>query len=353
MDYTAYTADAYSVLSNFATPFSGMAVNMDTNQLNLHTTGYSSVAYNNLMEAIYYIPYYASLDSLTAEHMTNIKTEKPYVETSVAFATNSVSQISAAVSAVRASLVVGDLYKLKADEIAPIVAKINKALTPVQYANRELVRAYETIGANFSAQGEIDMAIAEAYVAQADAVAALEAAGKLARAANSDPTNKEKAAAAEQGIAQMKEVFATYTAKAEATEALFKAQAEAAKTAAQGYACKTLYEEIAQIYADNGITPTTDSSKWAAQKSILLHKAEEMLMQDMPVIPVIFTQNAVLSSELLTKINYRYTPYYTPYYFTKTSLKDYQDYMYYSELEKDNVSIFSEFPNIPWDKIGK
>ena len=76
-------------------------------------------------------------------------------------------------------------------------------------------------------------------------------------------------------------------------------------------------------------------------------------MTDMPVIPVIFTKNAMISREELLDLNDSFEPLYTPYNFTTSSLKNYNSYKYYSEIEKAEVSIFSEFPNIPWDKVGK
>ena len=61
-DYNAFSVDAYSVLANFATAFSGMANDLNTTVLTPHRTGYQNDAYNTLMEAIYYVPYFASLD---------------------------------------------------------------------------------------------------------------------------------------------------------------------------------------------------------------------------------------------------------------------------------------------------
>lgn len=64
-DYNAYSADAYSMLANYAFSFSGMAMTLDplteTYTLNGHVSGYNNEKYNHLMEAIYYLPYYASL----------------------------------------------------------------------------------------------------------------------------------------------------------------------------------------------------------------------------------------------------------------------------------------------------
>ena len=56
----------------------------------------------------------------------------------------------------------------------------------------------------------------------------------------------------------------------------------------------------------------------------LLHEAEEILMEEMPIIPIIFNQNATLTSGELSKIKYTY---YGEPIFTKTKLKDYLQYI--------------------------
>lgn len=53
----------------------------------------------------------------------------------------------------------------------------------------------------------------------------------------------------------------------------------------------------------------------------LLHEAEEILLADMPVIPVIFNMNATMQSEELSKID---VTYYQTNVFTKTKLKGYK-----------------------------
>ena len=178
-DYTAYSADAYSVLSNFALSFGGMALDKDYN-LVPGLSGYNSDEYNTLMEAVYYIPYFASL------------TEDDYT----------------------------------------------------------FLGLYDT---------------AEEF--------------------------------------------------------------------------KTLYNKIKDIYTENGITPTTNSKEWSKQKNILLHKAEELLMEDMPVIPVLFNENAVLMSKDLSKVT---QTYYIPAYFPKAKLKNYKDY----------VPVLESFPAVDWSKKG-
>ena len=182
-DYNAYSVDAWSVLSSFANPFSGMQLDMNDSSnyfLHPHSTGYNSQAYNDLMEAIYYIPYYANLSENNYEFL--------------------------------------GLYD-----------------TPEEFA--------------------------------------------------------------------------------------------------------ALYQRVKAIYDEYGITPSTKSSDWTKQKATLLHKAEEMLLKDMPVIPVVFHQNAVMISKELKNVT---ATYYIPAYFRKTSLKSYLDY----------VPVFENFPNLDWSKKG-
>ncbi len=66
-----------------------------------------------------------------------------------------------------------------------------------------------------------------------------------------------------------------------------------------------------------------------AQKDIvaraaILHDAEKILLDDMPIIPIIFNQNATLTSGELSKIK---TTYYCPALFAKAKLKDYELYL--------------------------
>ncbi len=182
-DYNAYSADAWSVLSSFANPFSGMKLNMDdpsNYHLYSHSTGYNSQTYNDLMEAIYYIPYYASLAENDSEFL--------------------------------------GLYD-----------------TPEEFSD--------------------------------------------------------------------------------------------------------LYQRIKAVYNQYGITPSKKSSDWTKQKATLLHAAEELLLEDMPVIPVVFHQNAVMVSKELKSVT---ATYYIPAYFRKTNLKKYADY----------IPVLENFPNVDWSKLG-
>ncbi len=60
-----------------------------------------------------------------------------------------------------------------------------------------------------------------------------------------------------------------------------------------------------------------------AERSRLLHDAEELLMKDLPVIPIVYNLDVNLVSDELSKLEFTY--YGTPV-FTKTQLKDYQQY---------------------------
>ena len=191
-DYTAFSADAYSVLSSFAKSFAGMAVDMksDTYELAPHRTGYDSKEYNDLMEAIYYVPYFASL-------------------------------------------------------------------------NREN-------SSNFL------------------------------------------------GIYETKEEF------------------------------QAVYDAVKAVYDKYGITPTTKVDEWKNQKATLLHKAEELLLTDLPVIPVLFNQHAdVYNEEQLTDLT---SSYYVPTIFTEAMLDNYLNYTYYNKQNK-LTSIFATFPIVEWNKI--
>jgi hypothetical protein len=190
-DYTAFSPDAFSVLSGFAKSFAGMKFDMETYILEPHRTGYDSQEYNNLMEAIYYIPYFANLNRETSSDFLGI-----------------------------------------------------------------------------------------------------------------------------------------YDTKAE-----FQAT----------------YDAVKAIYDANGISPTTDSKEWKDQKAHLLHRAEEMLLTDLPVIPVLFTQHAsVYNDEFLKDMT---SDYYVPNLFTETMLEDYLDYTYINKQGK-LTSIFANFPDVEWNKAG-
>ena len=59
-------------------------------------------------------------------------------------------------------------------------------------------------------------------------------------------------------------------------------------------------------------------------RATLLHEAEDILLADMPVIPVVFNMNATMQSKELSKVK---TTYYQTTVFTKTKLKNYEQYL--------------------------
>lgn len=116
-----------------------------------------------------------------------------------------------------------------------------------------------------------------------------------------------------------------------------------------------LYDAIKAIYDENGITPSTKAKDWEKQRAMLLHKAESILAEDLPVIPVVFNQNATLCSKKLTDVK---SDYYVPSLFKTAKLKNYEKYSFKQTtydaegyfVSEENVSIFAEFPIVPDDE---
>ena len=81
------------------------------------------------------------------------------------------------------------------------------------------------------------------------------------------------------------------------------------------------YKAVTKVYAKYQIEPTENSADWEKQKAALLHAAEQLLMEELPVIPIVFNKQAVLASKNLSKLS---SNYYVPTLFTKAKLKDYK-----------------------------
>ncbi len=81
-----------------------------------------------------------------------------------------------------------------------------------------------------------------------------------------------------------------------------------------GYNCAEYNEKIEAAFA------TTN----AKDRAKLLHEAEEILVRDMPVIPIVFNQNATLTSKEISKYSF---DYYGAPNFAKLKLKNYEDYI--------------------------
>jgi ABC-type transport system substrate-binding protein len=74
----------------------------------------------------------------------------------------------------------------------------------------------------------------------------------------------------------------------------------------------------------NALIEQAFAEKDKAKQAELLHQAEEMLLEDMPIIPVIFNQDAYVISGELSKVS---SSYFANRIFTKTKLKDYEKYL--------------------------
>ena len=61
-----------------------------------------------------------------------------------------------------------------------------------------------------------------------------------------------------------------------------------------------------------------------AEQTALLHEAEAMLLADMPVIPILFNENATLQSKSLSGVDFTY---YGTGIFSKAKLKNWEAYL--------------------------
>ena len=61
-----------------------------------------------------------------------------------------------------------------------------------------------------------------------------------------------------------------------------------------------------------------------AKRNELLHEAEEILLDKMPVIPILFNRSASLASSKLKRVYYDYYGYAV---FTRTELRNYHKYL--------------------------
>ena len=83
---------------------------------------------------------------------------------------------------------------------------------------------------------------------------------------------------------------------------------------------------VGAVYEQYGVDPNGDIEK---AKATLLHEAEKLLMEDMPIIPVVFNQNATIGTKQLKGVD---SDLYVSYEFSGAKLKNYADYV--ADFEK-------------------
>ncbi len=350
LDANAFTADAYSMLSNYAYAFSGSFYADAENEVyeyDTHITGYNSVDYNVLMEAIYYIPYFASVDTLDSDYMSAHLETKPYEASAIA----TIRKFSVAVATAKAALNDANANLNPEDQTATVeINTINQSVKLISEQVSAMETAAKTAAKDIVAAGVSDELIATIETANKNVSTEVTSALALIATAEKDCAAANKAATADKDAAIAKALESAKAALTAAKAVATKAEASVAATEAakEGASKQTLKEAIQAIYTANGITPSTKESDWNKQKSILLHEAEELLMEDLPVIPVVYNQNAVLVHKDLSRVD---ATYYVPAYFRKTKLKNYNKYYYYDQEEEIDISIFKSFPEIKWDEI--
>ena len=81
-----------------------------------------------------------------------------------------------------------------------------------------------------------------------------------------------------------------------------------------GYDSEEYNDKIGEAFEEKDVAARAD----------ILHEAEKMLLEDMPVIPIIFNKQATLMNDDLSKVK---TTYYVPAIFTDAKLKDWENYI--------------------------
>lgn len=84
---------------------------------------------------------------------------------------------------------------------------------------------------------------------------------------------------------------------------------------------QAVLDSVSAVYTENNINTTKNL---ADGRATLLHAAEKLLMEDLPIIPVIFNKNAVLGSSKLSGVK---SDLYVSYNFRKAKLSKYQQYL--------------------------
>ena len=76
--------------------------------------------------------------------------------------------------------------------------------------------------------------------------------------------------------------------------------------------------------AYNDLIDAAFAEKDVAKRAEILHEAEALLLEEMPVIPILFNRTASMSSSLLKRV---YNDYYGYAVFTRTELRNYRDHL--------------------------
>ena len=333
------------MLANYAYSFSGGIYADSDNgvyEKETHITGYDSVEYNILMEAIYYLPYFADVDKREADSFlrTNLDT-KPYAEVASAVEHKLSAMVSASNKATeKAMKKLEALKKSSSPDAQAMIDAYTEILTAMLAQLKAASPLLSPLAKDLSAAKASEATESAAKTALAKALSDVTAAQTAAQTAKDTKILASDTADKLNAFYQLCDTAMAAYQTAVASE---QSAAVAAKAVADSADQITLRDAIAKVYSDNNIDPTTKISKQGALRAALLHKAEEMILTDLPVIPVVFNQNATMTSKSLSKVR---SSYYCVADFQKAKLKNADGY-----VDENGDSIFKNFPEIAWDAM--
>ena len=85
---------------------------------------------------------------------------------------------------------------------------------------------------------------------------------------------------------------------------------------------KAIYDTITELYTKYNVS--TDTKNYLDARATLLHAAEDLLMEEMAVVPVVFNLEATVTSSQLKSLS---STYYMPANFKNAKIKSYDDYL--------------------------
>lgn len=97
----------------------------------------------------------------------------------------------------------------------------------------------------------------------------------------------------------------------------------------------------------NALIDAAHAAATVEERAEILHEAEKLLMEELPVIPIVFNQRAYLQSKMLSKVEVSHFGFYS---FTKTKLKNYE--MYTPEETEVQLPSTPELPETPEETNG-